>query len=884
MAQCSALRGQDAWHFSFESEALASAVLSGIPKQRGMLLRHSPNLAQSLATHGSQKANHPAANSLGAQLVLPFLLCGAFTGWVPWHTVMIFLAVEYFHEILHTPFGKWDRPWWWNAIRFAVFRSPTPTRHFIASYATPLLGSVAGIAALVTFGVHSPTTMHSLTIFGRWIAQPLTWLVLSLFINVNPAIEGSDGHTLRRLFWPAASIPSRPDHDSRSAVWYMRLLVMTAVALVVPWPLFWIVLKSIGGFLFFKELWGITKFFYHRNVPPPTDAKLLIRSNPPNHFVGEREPGIDYHRALFISDLHIGTKAFKADYFLDFLAHNEAPVIYIIGDFIDCQEFGSLSAADQQVIARLLERLQRGVQIFWITGNHDDVVKKMPLPFHLANFHVVREMVHVMKDRTEMLLRHGDEEDISIQGVAAHVGSLLYALLRFTSDVNNNIREMLGVPYWPLDTIVKVFVKDIIKTMTNFDELVANSAFSRGFIQMVHGHDHKGGVERIVRVINGEKKELMKYNSGEFVSRNSFWSESYEGQMRERHWTTTGSQKPVRLHVRWLRWFISTMFPQWYHRHASVAPAEAIYKMNDSFADHKIAVDYSWMKLGRLREITQFGDELIIRIKSQLGTAMTENKYDSWIVVGIDHRALSSASSQLASYVAGNLQLPSLMLTSERMNGHASYVTLDAASRAQAVRPVFNSLHDRASIVGHNVILIDDGMETGETQRAMSKLLAANGAASVHPFVVATFSGDSQDQVNRAALRTENALPQLGELLRANLTPFTARFIEFIGELSDDHFKTLLKEMDPAIILRLYLSALAYMGRFDLQKIDILANSLDLNNAFGLLTRATLSGIKDVMLFQKRVKWLLREANHPHIITSLLGVGQNLQKFVREAG
>ena len=41
------------------------------------------------------------------------------------------------------------------------------------------------------------------------------------------------------------------------------------------------------------------------------------------------------HRAIWLSDIHLGTRGCKADFLLDFIKHNEADYIYLLGDIID---------------------------------------------------------------------------------------------------------------------------------------------------------------------------------------------------------------------------------------------------------------------------------------------------------------------------------------------------------------------------------------------------------------------------------------------------------------------------------------------------------------------------------------------------------------------
>src|ERR1700758_4801890 len=40
-------------------------------------------------------------------------------------------------------------------------------------------------------------------------------------------------------------------------------------------------------------------------------------------------------RAIFISDIHLGTRGCKADFLLDFLKYTESEKLYLVGDIID---------------------------------------------------------------------------------------------------------------------------------------------------------------------------------------------------------------------------------------------------------------------------------------------------------------------------------------------------------------------------------------------------------------------------------------------------------------------------------------------------------------------------------------------------------------------
>ena len=46
----------------------------------------------------------------------------------------------------------------------------------------------------------------------------------------------------------------------------------------------------------------------------------------------------EYYRAIFISDIHLGTKGTQANQLFNFLKHNECDQLYLVGDIIDVQK------------------------------------------------------------------------------------------------------------------------------------------------------------------------------------------------------------------------------------------------------------------------------------------------------------------------------------------------------------------------------------------------------------------------------------------------------------------------------------------------------------------------------------------------------------------
>jgi len=67
-------------------------------------------------------------------------------------------------------------------------------------------------------------------------------------------------------------------------------------------------------------------------------GRKVQHSNVRNQLVTQIHPvdtKVRRYRAIFLSDVHLGTKGCQAELLLDFLRHNDADTIYLVGDIID---------------------------------------------------------------------------------------------------------------------------------------------------------------------------------------------------------------------------------------------------------------------------------------------------------------------------------------------------------------------------------------------------------------------------------------------------------------------------------------------------------------------------------------------------------------------
>ena len=86
-------------------------------------------------------------------------------------------------------------------------------------------------------------------------------------------------------------------------------------------------------------------------------------------------------RTLWISDIHLGTKDYKAAQLNNFLKHHEAEQIYLVGDIIDGWRMKSgvyWNRDFTRVVRRLLKLSKQGTPITYICGKSTPVPLRVP--------------------------------------------------------------------------------------------------------------------------------------------------------------------------------------------------------------------------------------------------------------------------------------------------------------------------------------------------------------------------------------------------------------------------------------------------------------------------------------------------------------------------
>ena len=83
-------------------------------------------------------------------------------------------------------------------------------------------------------------------------------------------------------------------------------------------------------------------------------------------------------RALFLSDVHLGTRSAQAERLLEFLRHCEADTIYLVGDIVDfwrVRRGPHWPQAHNDVLQKLMRRVRKGTRLVFVPGNHDECIR-----------------------------------------------------------------------------------------------------------------------------------------------------------------------------------------------------------------------------------------------------------------------------------------------------------------------------------------------------------------------------------------------------------------------------------------------------------------------------------------------------------------------------
>ena len=219
---------------------------------------------------------------------------------------------------------------------------------------------------------------------------------------------------------------------------------------------------------------------------------------------------------VVISDIHLGTYGCHADQLLKYLKSIEPGILVLNGDIIDIWNFSKsyFPKSHMQVLRQLLKMAEKGTTVYYITGNHDEALRKYS-GIRLGNY-ILDDKLILNIDGKKTWIFHGDIFDATTKGwarIIAKMGGKGYDILILINRLVNHILNYFGKEKISLSKRVKSSVKKAVKWISNFEDIAATLAIDQQFDTVICGHIHQPQI----KMIEKEKGSILYLNSGDWV-------------------------------------------------------------------------------------------------------------------------------------------------------------------------------------------------------------------------------------------------------------------------------------------------------------------------------------------------------------------------------
>ena len=220
---------------------------------------------------------------------------------------------------------------------------------------------------------------------------------------------------------------------------------------------------------------------------------------------------------VIISDVHLGTYGCHAKELLKYLKSIKPKMLILNGDIIDIWQFSKSywPEAHMKVVRRILKFVTEGIPVYYLTGNHDEMLRKFA-DFDLGSFKLVNKVV-LNIDGNKAWIFHGDVFDVTMQHSKwlAKLGAIGYDTLILLNSFVNWILTRLGKPKMSFSQKVKAKFKDAVKFINQFEQTAADLAVAKNYQYVICGHIHHAEMRQITATDNPGSVTYL--NSGDWV-------------------------------------------------------------------------------------------------------------------------------------------------------------------------------------------------------------------------------------------------------------------------------------------------------------------------------------------------------------------------------
>lgn len=220
---------------------------------------------------------------------------------------------------------------------------------------------------------------------------------------------------------------------------------------------------------------------------------------------------------LVISDVHLGTYGCHAKELLSYLKSIKPRVVVLNGDIIDIWQFSKRywPKSHMKVVKHLIGWVSKGVKVYYITGNHDEMLRKF-VGFKMGALRIENKLTLDLDNGKKAWIFHGDVFDVTMKHSKwlAKLGSIGYDTLilinRFVNYLSEKIFKRGKLSF---SKKVKNSVKSAVKFINDFEQTVADIAIRNKYNYVICGHIHHP--EK--RNISNDYGSVIYLNSGDWI-------------------------------------------------------------------------------------------------------------------------------------------------------------------------------------------------------------------------------------------------------------------------------------------------------------------------------------------------------------------------------
>ncbi len=218
---------------------------------------------------------------------------------------------------------------------------------------------------------------------------------------------------------------------------------------------------------------------------------------------------------VVISDIHLGTYGCQAKELLKYLKSIKPQMVILNGDIIDIWQFSKryFPETHTKVIRRILKFVSDGVPVYYLTGNHDEMLRKFA-DFNMGGFQLLNKLILNLGGKKAWFF-HGDVFDVTMQHSKwlAKLGAVGYDTLILINSMVNWFLSKMGREKFSFSQRIKASVKEAVKFINQFEQTAAELAIEKGYHYVVCGHIHHAEIKEI----KTEKGKVTYLNSGDWV-------------------------------------------------------------------------------------------------------------------------------------------------------------------------------------------------------------------------------------------------------------------------------------------------------------------------------------------------------------------------------